>query len=95
MPEYIQLDLPSDTITLTANSVVFLLTAAGDGKHVTPVMVIDSRELGHYAVMLDKKTMQSITEQVRYFEDMPVEQVKAIATGLHGLEDQPDPGGPA
>jgi hypothetical protein len=85
-PDFVKLDLPSDTITLTHNGITIMLTASGDGRLI-PQLVLDTNEVGVYRVGMTRNQFASLAGQVDYFAKLTRDQLTDITEKLHHDED--------
>jgi len=90
-PGYISVDkdLPSDTITLTVESLTLMLTASGTepGK-LLPQILLNSNELGCYRILLNRDNYANLVAQVKWLTDMTPDQLRHLARTLNNGEAQ-------
>ncbi len=88
-PEYGPLGLPEDRVTTTATSAHIALTAAGDGRHVIPNLIIDTTNLGVFQILLPRTVMNNLTLAVEQYRQLTFEDMQAVVANLHRGEENP------
>lgn len=81
-PKHITLELPADTVPLTATGVTVMLTAGGGDKMI-PRIALDTAEMGAYNIGFTGSAFKALVEQVLYFNNLDRGQLAAAANQLN------------
>jgi hypothetical protein len=81
-PDYVNLQLPADTVSVTADTATIILTASGDGRLV-PQLALNTREMGWYRIYMNRAVFVSMLGQLDYLKGLTPDQLGDITTRLH------------
>jgi hypothetical protein len=89
-PAYVKLDkaLPSDTVTLTVESLTLMLTAsASDPGKLLPQIVLNTNELGCYRILMNRENYATLVSQIEWITKLTPQQLPEIADTLNNGKD--------
>lgn len=84
-PELVGINLPADTITLTANEATFILTAEPEAPgQLLMWLILGTEQMGYYRILILRDQLTHMIDQLLYFRSLTRDDGDKILRSLAG-----------